>query len=76
MTSTKHRLRGLVVRVPGYRFRSLGLDSRRYNISRVVVGLERGPLRLVSISEKLLERKCSESGLEKPKLTVVFGRLR
>jgi hypothetical protein len=28
------------------------------------VGLERGPLRLVSINEELLERKSSGSGLD------------
>jgi hypothetical protein len=30
----------------------------------VAMGLERGPLRLVSINEELLERKSSGSGLE------------
>jgi hypothetical protein len=33
---------------------------------REVVGLERGPLSLVSIFEELLERKNSGSGLENP----------
>jgi hypothetical protein len=40
-----------------------GCDSRRYQIFWVV-GLERGPLSLVSTSEELLERKSSGSGLE------------
>jgi hypothetical protein len=38
-----------------------GIGSRRYHI---VVGLERGPLSLVSTAEELLERKSSGSGLE------------
>jgi hypothetical protein len=41
-----------------------GFDSRRYQISWVVVGLELGPLSLVSTIEELLERKSSGSGLE------------
>jgi hypothetical protein len=45
-----------VVRVPGYRSRGSGFDSRRYQIFREVVGLERGPLSLVRIIEELLER--------------------
>jgi hypothetical protein len=39
-----------------------GLDSRHYQ--KKVVGLERGPLSLVSTTEKLLGRKNSGSGLE------------
>jgi hypothetical protein len=39
-------------------------DSRRYQIFLEVVGLERGPLSLVSTIEELLERKSSGSGLE------------
>ena len=46
---------GLVVRVSGYKYSGLGFDSRRYQIFRVVVGLERGPLSLVSSIEELLE---------------------
>jgi hypothetical protein len=38
-----------------------GFDSRRYHIFREAVGLERGPLSLVSITEELLERKSSGS---------------
>jgi hypothetical protein len=52
----------LVVRVPAYKSR--GLDSRHYQISWEVVGLEQGPLGLVSTIEKLLERKSSGSSLE------------
>jgi hypothetical protein len=41
-----------------------GFDSRRYQIFWEVVGLERGPLSLVSTTEELLDRKISSSGLE------------
>jgi hypothetical protein len=41
-----------------------GFDSRRYQIFWQVVGLERGPLSLVSTIEELLGRKRSGSGLE------------
>jgi hypothetical protein len=44
--------------------RVLGYKSRRYQISRLVVGLELGPLNLVSTIEELLERKSNGSGLE------------
>jgi hypothetical protein len=40
------------------------LGSRRYPTFGEVVGLERGPLSLVSTIEELLERKSSGSGLE------------
>ena len=52
------RLCGLVVRVSGYRYRGPGFDPRRYQTFGVVVGLERGPLSLVSLVrsiEELLE---------------------
>jgi hypothetical protein len=39
-------------------------NSRRYQISWVVMDLERGPLKLVSTIEELLQRKSSGSGLE------------
>jgi hypothetical protein len=39
-------------------------DSRRYQIFRDAVGLERGPLSLVSATEELLGQKSSASGLE------------
>jgi hypothetical protein len=58
------RLCGLVVRVPGYRSRWHGFDSRRYQIFWEVVGLERGPLSLVGTIEELLRRNSSGSGLE------------
>ena len=54
------RLCGLVVRVSGYKYRGPGFDPRRYQIFLVVVGLERGPLSLVSLVrsiEELLELK-------------------
>jgi hypothetical protein len=41
-----------------------GFDSRRYQIFEEIVGLERGPLSLVSTIEELLEIKSSDSGLE------------
>jgi hypothetical protein len=41
-----------------------GFDSRRYQIFWEVVGLERGPLSLVSTIEELLGRKSSGSCLE------------
>jgi hypothetical protein len=59
---------GLVVRVPGYRPRGPGFDSRRSQILWTVVGLERGPLSLVRIIEELLEWKSSGSGSRKPRL--------
>jgi hypothetical protein len=58
-----YRLCGLVVRVPCYRSRDLGFDSQRYQIFSVV-GLERGPLSLVSTIDELLGRKSSLSGLD------------
>jgi hypothetical protein len=52
------RLCGLVVTVPACRPRRLGLESRRYHIFCVAVGLQRGPLSLVRIND-LLERKVA-----------------
>jgi hypothetical protein len=52
-----YHLCGLVVRSRGP-----GFDSRRYQIFWKVVGLERGPLSLVSITEELLEWKSSGPG--------------
>jgi hypothetical protein len=40
-----------------------GFDYRCYQIFCEVVGLERGPLSLVSTIEELLDRKSSGSGL-------------
>jgi hypothetical protein len=65
------RLCGLVVTIPGYRSRNSGFDSRRYQIFREVLGLERGPLSLVRITEALLEWKSSGSGFRKSRLTAV-----
>jgi hypothetical protein len=52
-----------VVRVPGYRLGDPGFDSRVLQ-EKKVVGLERGPLSLVSTTEELLKRNSSGSGLE------------
>jgi hypothetical protein len=61
-------LLGLVARVPGYRSRYPGFDSRRYQIFRAVVGLERGLFSLVSVTEEVFERKSSGSGSRKPRI--------
>jgi hypothetical protein len=47
-------------------YRSWGprFDSRALQENKKVVGLERGPLSLVSTTEELLGRKCSGFGLE------------
>jgi hypothetical protein len=58
------RLCGLVVRVPGYRSKGSGLDSRRYQIFWEVVSLERGPLSLVSTLRSYLEEIVAAPGLE------------
>jgi hypothetical protein len=65
------RLCGLVVRVPGYRSRGPEFDSRLYQIIWEAVGLERGPLSLVSITEELLEWKSNGPVSRKPRLTSV-----
>jgi hypothetical protein len=62
------RLWDLVVRVPGYGSRGPGFDSRRYQIFWQVVGLERGPLSLVSTIEELLGRKSRSSRCKKLRL--------
>jgi hypothetical protein len=49
---------------PWLQVKRCGFDSRGYHIFWEVVGLERGPLSLVSTIEELLERKNSSSGLE------------
>jgi hypothetical protein len=67
----RDRLCGLVVRVPGYRFRGPGFDSRRYQIFWEVLGLERGPLSLVCITEELHDWKSSGSWSRKSRLTAV-----
>jgi hypothetical protein len=43
-TVRRDRLCGLMVRVPGHRYKGSAFDSRRYQIFWEVVGLERGPL--------------------------------
>jgi hypothetical protein len=70
-TRKSFRICGIVVKVPGYRSRGPGFDSRRYQIFWEVVDLERGPLSFVRITEKLLEWKSSGSGLENRDLTAV-----
>jgi hypothetical protein len=55
------RLCGPVVRVPGFRSRDPGFDFRCYQILWEVVGLERGLLSLVNISDEPLEQKSSGS---------------
>jgi hypothetical protein len=51
------RLCGLMVRVLGYR--SGGPGSIPGTTRKIVVGLERGPLSLVSTTEELLDRKVA-----------------
>jgi hypothetical protein len=55
--SHRDRLCGLVVRVLGYR--SGGPGSIPGTTKKKVVGLERGPLSLVSTTEELLDRKIA-----------------
>jgi hypothetical protein len=49
---------------PWLQIQRSGFNSRHYQIFWEVVGLERGPLSLVSTIEELLERKSRGSGLE------------
>jgi hypothetical protein len=56
------RLCGLVDIAVDYRSRGPGFDYRA--LQKKVVGLERGPLSLVSTTEELLDRKSSGSCLE------------
>jgi hypothetical protein len=53
----KDRLCGLVVRVLGYRFGDPGSTPGITRTKKKVMGLERGPLSLVSTTEELLDRK-------------------
>jgi hypothetical protein len=55
---------GLVVRLYGYRSRSPGFNSQRYQIFWQVIGLERDPLNRVRIIEMLLEWTNCGSDLE------------
>jgi hypothetical protein len=57
MTCNTDRLYGLVARVPGYR--SGGPGSIPGTTKKKVMGLERGPLSLVSKTEELLDRKVA-----------------
>jgi hypothetical protein len=64
-------LSSVVFRIPGYRSRGPGFDSRRYQIFGEVMRLERGSLSLVGITEELLEWKSSGSGSRKSRLTTM-----
>jgi hypothetical protein len=55
---------GLVARVPWLQIQWSGFCSQRFQIFWEVVGLERGPLSLVSTISNLLERKSNGSDLE------------
>jgi hypothetical protein len=57
MYEKEDRLCGLVIRVLGYR--SGGPGSIPGTTQKKVVGLERGPLSLVSTTEELLDRKVA-----------------
>jgi hypothetical protein len=57
VTNVMDRLCGLVVRVLGYR--SGGPGSILGTTRKKLVGLERGPLCLVSTTEELLDRKVA-----------------
>jgi hypothetical protein len=61
---TGNRLCGLVVRVPGYRSRGPGFDSRHYKIFWLVLGLERRPFSFMSANEELFGKNISGSSLE------------
>jgi hypothetical protein len=50
--------------LPQIQIQRFGFDFRRYQIFWQVVGLERGPVSLMSTTEELLKRKSSGSGLE------------
>jgi hypothetical protein len=53
------RLCGVVVRVPGYRPRGPVSIPGATKFFRDLLGLERGPLSLVSTTEELLDRKVA-----------------
>jgi hypothetical protein len=59
MLSLCDHLSGPLVRVPSYRSRGPGFDSWPYHVFWVAVGLERGPLSLVRITEEQLEWKVA-----------------
>jgi hypothetical protein len=56
--------------VPGYSFRGHRFDSWHYQIFWEVVGLEQGPLSLVTTIEELLRRNIISSSLETKSMTV------
>jgi hypothetical protein len=58
MYSGVDRLCGLVVKSSWLQIRRAGFDSRHYQ-KKEEVGLERGPLNLVSTTEELLDRKVA-----------------
>jgi hypothetical protein len=53
----QHGMAVSVVWVPGYRSRGPGFDSRHYQIFWEVLGLERGPISLVSAIEERLRSR-------------------
>jgi hypothetical protein len=66
---------GPMMRVSGCRSRGPGYDSRRYQIFWEAVGLERGPLNLLSTIEELRGRKSSGSGLKSREYGLPRGTL-
>jgi hypothetical protein len=52
-------LLGLVVQSSLLQIQRFGFDFQRYQLFWEVVGLERGPLSLVSTTEELLDRKVA-----------------
>jgi hypothetical protein len=61
----------LEARVPGYRSRGPGFDSRLYRIFWQAVGLKRGPLSLVRITEELYEWRKWQLRSRKSRLTAM-----
>jgi hypothetical protein len=49
------RLCGLVARVLGYRSRGAGFDSGHFHIFWEIVGMQRGQLSLIRVTEELLQ---------------------
>jgi hypothetical protein len=64
------RLCGLVVKSSWLQIQRSWFDSRLYQTFWEIVGLERGPLSLVSTIEELLGRKSRGSGPESPEYAV------
>jgi hypothetical protein len=61
---SEHQMPPLWPSGPWLQIQRFGFDFRRYQIFGEVVGLERGPLCLVSTIQELLGRKSSGSGIE------------